>query len=61
LSDFGGLYRSGFRTKEILCVPVRNRNGDVIAVAELINKVASVSSAFFLEDTNVGVVAVSSC
>lgn len=30
--------RTGFRTRSILCVPVRNRDGEVFAVAQLLNR-----------------------
>lgn len=30
--------RTGFRTRAMLCVPLRNRNGEVLAVAQLLNK-----------------------
>lgn len=30
--------RTGFRTRDILCVPVRNRSGEVIGVTQILNK-----------------------
>jgi len=30
--------RSGFRTRSILCVPIRNRNGRIVGVLQLLNK-----------------------
>lgn len=30
--------RTGFRTRSILCAPIRNRRGDVFAVAQLLNR-----------------------
>jgi GAF domain-containing protein len=30
--------RTGFRTRAILCVPLRTREGEIFAVAELLNK-----------------------
>ena len=33
--------RTGFRTRSILCAPIRNRHGDVFAVAQLLNRRAA--------------------
>jgi len=41
--------RSGFRTRSMLCVPIRNRNGRIVGVLQLLNKMEGAFGTLDLE------------
>lgn len=45
--------RTGYKTNSILCMPICNYEGDVIGVAQIINKIDGSQEEFTLHDVEV--------
>ena len=41
---------TGYRTRQILCVPIKNQNAEVVGVVQCINKTTGANSIFTIED-----------